>query len=162
MIVIALYGSTNTGKTTTLNLVAESLIKSGVSVLKQVDVNEFDRRYSLVLHDGLKICITTIGDNEVIQRENIRFVIGQAPDIWITATRSKGGSTGPLHELLVSHLSEKTVWVKKQSATIIIQDLNRYEYVCDEPKLFRDSICGRMNRIDADRILNMLSFGVVD
>ncbi|MBQ8678450.1 MAG: hypothetical protein IJ530_01675 [Treponema sp.] len=96
--IIALYGSLDVGKTTTLNILIDLFIK--VASKYSVEVvweNGFDRR-AAIFFKNKTICICTPGDNAEIIRENISFFSKNKCNIAILATRTKGQSKDTLNE----------------------------------------------------------------
>lgn len=116
----------------------------------------------LIVHfsvsDGRTVCITTAGDDWETQNENLNYVKERNPDIWITASHTKDDSTGPVMEPVRIERVDHVTWVRKLSPTTIMHSNSDYRYETDQPSVFLDSICKRMNQIDADRILNMVYY----
>lgn len=78
MNVIALCGSSNTGKTNTLRLLIKSLIKAGSTVIDPENMKDLDKysdiRCCLKTKSDKKVCITTPGDNKIKQDDNLLYV----------------------------------------------------------------------------------------
>ena len=157
MKIIALYGKPNTGKTTTLNLVVKSL-KQDSSELEKPEIGVLDNRYYLKLSDGRTVCITTAGDDWETQNDNLNYVKERNPDIWITASHTKDDSTAPVLEPVRNGAIGYVTWIRKLFPVTIMHSNSAYRYETDQPSVFLDSICNRMNQIDADRILNMIYY----
>ena len=157
MKIIALYGPANTGKSTTLKLVAENLKKSLNQTGNPVAIANDDYRYTFTLPKGDMVCITTAGDNDIIQIDNADYALKQSADIWVTASHVKDSSIGPVMNLAQAGHAPYVIWVEKLRALINKQDTNyKNNYGVDQPKLFFETISDRMNHIDADRILNLI------
>jgi Cdc6-like AAA superfamily ATPase len=100
--IIALYGAANTGKTTTLNYLIDLLKKaqslsdySTISIEDCGDKRHADQRVVVEIQ-GLKIAITTSGDNGTELKRNIEYFKQNDCDIAITATRTRGYSVEEL------------------------------------------------------------------
>ena len=158
MKVIALYGKANTGKTSALNTVAEGLKAGGATIIETVknDFDTADRRYLIKLADGRMVCITTAGDDAETQEAKFIFVKKCKPEIWITASHERDESADPVKDSYREGYSDHVTWIRKLYPMVIIQNEKDYKYKNDEPPLFLESICDRLNRIDSARILNMI------
>lgn len=157
MVIIGLYGAASTGKTTTLKMVASELQKLGATVQATERVyDKPDNRFYIESLSGLRICITTVGDDKDIQQENVAFVRERGDvDIWITASRTSGGSTGPIADY-AKEKDSSILWIKKLSP-VIIDSGNGYKYEKDKPETFSESICSRINDIDVERVINIIA-----
>lgn len=158
MKVIALYGKANTGKTSTLNTVVERLKTLGARIIdtEKNDSNNADRRYIIELDDGRRVCITTAGDYSETQDANYNFVKVHKPEIWVTASHEKDGSIDSVKKSFQEGYTDYVIWIRKLYPMMIIQNETIYRYKKDESSLFLESICNRMNQIDADRVLNLI------
>ena len=96
--IIALYRRSETGKTSTLNLLIELLDKN-----KKIEKERLkeDRRVS-ISYGSKKIAVTTWGDNGFELKENIKFFEEENCDILVTATRTRGETT----EILTDYAKE--------------------------------------------------------
>ena len=106
--IIALYRRSETGKTSTLNLLIELLDKN-----KKIEKERFkeDRRVS-ISYGSKKIAVTTWGDNGFELKENIKFFEEENCDILVTATRTRGETT----EILTDYAKEidtEIIWIEK-------------------------------------------------
>ena len=85
--IIALYGSSSKGKTTTLNKLIDLLkIISDISEIKQDSKDSY--AYFEIYNKKIVVC--TKGDYGYILQENISFATEHDYDIFVTATRTKG------------------------------------------------------------------------
>lgn len=105
-VIIALYGPENTGKTTTLNFLIELL--GGTR-------GEGDRRI-LLPYGEKKIAITTWGDNKWQLQGNVDFFKKESCDIYVTATRTRGGSVVEL-EKFEKKIGAEIIWISKSYST---------------------------------------------
>ncbi len=106
--IIALYRRSETGKTSTLNLLIELLDKN-----KKIEKERLkeDRRVS-ISYGSKKIAVTTWGDNGFELKENIKFFEEENCDILVTATRTRGETT----EILTDYAKEidtEIIWIEK-------------------------------------------------
>lgn len=89
--IIALYGSSNTGKTATLKELIDKMLDNNYSI-----VNEDKRDYAtedrccVLEYMGKKIGITSAGDDTGILEKAFDFMIGYNCDLYICATHNKG------------------------------------------------------------------------
>ena len=83
MKVIALFGKSGIGKTTTLNLL-NNLINPDNPI---TDGKDHRRTFT---YKGKTISITTPGDNETEVKKNIQYVQDKNCDILVTASRTRG------------------------------------------------------------------------
>lgn len=93
MNVIALWGRSKVGKTSTLNIVINILINE-LGARKRAEYiayNKVDTRVVLEIN-GKIIVVFTGGDDRRIMEENFSFVETQQYDLLICACRSKGAS----------------------------------------------------------------------
>jgi hypothetical protein len=114
MKVISLFGSADTGKTRTLLDLVQLLLKNGSLLIppEPFVFGDCDGNFLVVLATGKRVCITTSGDNAAIQEANLRFVENQKPDIWITASRTRGGSCGVIFTSTILSIDEM-IWAGK-------------------------------------------------
>jgi DNA polymerase III delta prime subunit len=89
MKIIMLNGYSNTGKTTTINLVAKELLEQGATIIKgAIKTGNIDGQY-ILQYNGLKIGIVTAGDYGREGIYNIGYYHGVGVDILIIANSSK-------------------------------------------------------------------------
>ena len=110
--IIALYRRANTGKTTTLNYL--------IGLLRGQEV-EIKERREIVYYDNKKIAVTTPGDNDYEIKKNIKFFEDKGYDILVTATRSKGQTTGAIYNYH-RKINAKIIWIEK-NLSVTLQDL---------------------------------------
>ena len=110
--IIGLYGCSNSGKTTTLNLLIELLGEKGYG----------DAPITISNHRGKKIVITPGGAEG---------------DILVTATRTTGQTTGYLSNYAKEN-SVKITWIKKNYAVIRTDLVNQAQ--AEDIKAVIDSI----------------------
>lgn len=113
-IVIALYGCSNSGKTTTLKKVIDKLER-------KYKVNDAREKHSaandklvIVDIDRVKVGISTGGDNGAIVKNCITNLFQKGCNIIVTATRSKGATVEVVEKFCKTN-NYKLDWVKKSS-----------------------------------------------
>ena len=106
-VIIALYGPENTGKTTTLNLL--------IGLLGGPERTE-DRRLRLT-YGRKRIAIATYGDDKKQLDRNINFFKEESCDIYVTATRTEGGSVDALEAFEEDDIGTKAIWIYKSYLT---------------------------------------------
>ena len=106
--IIALYRRSETGKTSTLNLLIELLDKN-----KKIEKERLieDRRVS-ISYGSKKIAVTTWGDNGFELKENIKFFKEENCDILVTATRTRGETTKILTDY-AKEIDTEIIWIEK-------------------------------------------------
>lgn len=108
MNVIALWGRSKVGKTSTLNIVINILINE-LGARKRAEYiayNKVDTRVVLKIN-GKIIVVFTGGDDRRIMEENFSFVETQQYDLLICACRSKGASC---HSIEQRFSKEQILW----------------------------------------------------
>ena len=108
MNVIALWGRSKVGKTSTLNIVINILINE-LGARKRAEYiayNKVDTRVVLEIN-GKIIVVFTGGDDRRIMEENFCFVEPQQYDLLICACRSKGASC---HSIEQRFSKEQILW----------------------------------------------------
>ena len=108
MNVIALWGRSKVGKTSTLNIVINILINE-LGARKRAEYiayNKVDTRVVLEIN-GKIIVVFTGGDDRRIMEENFNFVETQQYDLLICACRSKGASC---HSIEQRFSKEQILW----------------------------------------------------
>ena len=108
MNVIALWGRSKVGKTSTLNIVINILINE-LGARKRAEYiayNKVDTRVVLEIN-GKIIVVFTGGDDRRIMEENFSFVETQQYDLLICASRSKGASC---HSIEQRFSKEQILW----------------------------------------------------
>lgn len=112
--IIGLWGAGNKGKTTTLNMLIEHLFKnSEMNIVEDIDL-ETDRFVALTWK-GKRIAICTGGDNKEAEKDNIDFLKKQDADIFVAASRTKGGSVDKL-EAFAKRQGIEIDWAEKTYA----------------------------------------------
>lgn len=107
--IIALYASANKGKSTTLNKLIDLL----ETVADNFEISRAKESMGYFEVWGKKIVVCTPGDTQEIIKGNIKFTQKHECDIFITATRTKGGTTEEI-EKLTDKNSAQLVWVSKE------------------------------------------------
>lgn len=105
-VIIALWGPGGKGKSTTLNLLIKSL--GGPEGTE-------DRRRRLT-YGGKRIAIATYGDDKWQLQRNVDFFNEESCDIYVTATRTSGGSVVEL-EKFEKKIGAEIIWISKSSST---------------------------------------------
>ncbi len=116
--IIALYGRSNTGKTTTLNYLIGFLDEN-----LEIDDNSLtNNRKEVIYYKNKKIAVTTPGDNKSELKKNIEYFKNKDCDILVTATRTKGATREELKKY-AQDIKTEIIWIKKEisetSATLI-------------------------------------------
>lgn len=116
--IIALYGRSNTGKTTTLNYLIGFLDEN-----LEIDDNSLtNNRKKVIYYKNKKIAVTTPGDNKSELKKNIEYFKNKDCDILVTATRTKGATREELKKY-AQDIKTEIIWIKKEisetSATLI-------------------------------------------
>lgn len=108
MNVIALWGRSKVGKTSTLNIVINILINElgARKCAEYIAYNKVDTRVVLEIN-GKIIVVFTGGDDRRIMEENFSFVETQQYDLLICACRSKGASC---HSIKQRFSKEQILW----------------------------------------------------
>ena len=104
--IIGLWGPGEKGKTKTLNLLIKSL--GGPEGTE-------DRRVRLT-YKKKKIAITTYGDDKEQLQSNVAFFDEENCDIYVTATRTRGGSVVEL-EKFEKKIGAEIIWISKSYST---------------------------------------------
>jgi energy-coupling factor transporter ATP-binding protein EcfA2 len=114
--IIALYGRSNCGKSTTLNILRELLRLDGQSISKN-GPHSGDTPETF-LYKGQIVCITPGGDNEEVILSNCEYADSKNADILITAERTKGA---PI-EALITYAQSNGVeieWIRKSNEEVL-------------------------------------------
>lgn len=108
MNVIALWGRSKVGKTSTLNIVINILVNElgAHKRAEYIAYNKVDTRVVLEIN-GKIIVVFTGGDDRRIMEENFSFVETQQYDLLICACRLKGASC---HSIEQRFLKEQILW----------------------------------------------------
>ena len=112
--IIGLYGCSNSGKTTTLNLLIELLGREG----------QEDNPVSIDDYRGKTIVITPGGDDEEVISKNLEAFEKAEGDILVTATRTKGQTASYLSNYFLEN-SVKVTWIKKNYAELLTDLVNQ-------------------------------------
>lgn len=120
--IIGLYGRAQCGKTTTLRMLFDDLVKLGSEVLSPLP-SQGDAR-SLLEYNGMLIAICTGGDTADIVDENCTYFTTTKCDIGISASRTKGNTCDILNNYAQSH-KLGVCWVRKNIADIEEEDVNK-------------------------------------
>lgn len=96
-VIIALFGITDTGKTTTLNGLINYL-RSGYEV-RFLDEESKEDNIAIFKIKGIYVGIATGGDDGEGVNKNIHSLINEHCSIIVTATRTKGDTTNIVSEL---------------------------------------------------------------
>ena len=108
MNVIALWGRSKVGKTSTLNIVIDILINE-LGAYKRLDYvadNKVDTRVVLEINEKI-IVVFTGGDDRRIMEENFDFVKSEQYDLLICACRSRGASC---HSIEQRFSNDEIIW----------------------------------------------------
>lgn len=161
MVVIALYGSANTGKTRTLRLLIDQLINQKGIFIEPTGIKpRGDVRCCIETSDKKRICITTAGDDGETQKDNKLFVANlQGVDIWITASRNSGGSVDEIWKNTSQAFPvNEVIWIHKISCEHVYRQFkgnwNNYSQV--ESNYVKESDYDFCNAHDAQRIARLI------
>lgn len=113
--IIGLWGAGNKGKTTTLNMLIEWYLKNPESndiFIKKFPSNDLAVAFTW---KGTRIVICTAGDYWESEEENIAFFKEQDADIFVAASRTKGGSVDKL-EAFAKRQGIEIDWIEKTYA----------------------------------------------
>lgn len=135
-IAIALYGSGEKGKTTTLNLLIDLIISEITGFpfeLKSETELKIDRRISFDFH-GQKVGICTWGDNENELKTNCEFFEKEKCTFIVTATRSKGVTCRIINDFCIENefalqWISKTIVLENQIETNLVQAQELIKYI---------------------------------
>ncbi len=114
--VIALWGASNTGKSTTLNLLIDELVANNGWIKEEDDRYSPDRLVAIVF-DNQIIGISTGGDYGETTKYACEFFDKHNCSIVITATRTRGMTTNVLVDYASAH-NVNVSWVEKD----VVQD----------------------------------------
>lgn len=106
--VIVLYASANKGKTTTLNKLIDLLSL----VSDYYEMYRSGEGWAYFEIKRLKIVVCTVGDSKEDVKGNIKYGQDKDCDIFITASRTKGGTTNEVGRFACQQRSN-VVWIKK-------------------------------------------------
>lgn len=110
MRIIGLYGHSNCGKSTTLNMLKELLRTEGKSISSQPHPDsETPETFE---YKGMIVCVAPGGDNEEVVENNVLYFKSKNCDVAISATRCKGGSVTELQKF-EKEMGVKIHWVPK-------------------------------------------------
>lgn len=104
--IIGLWGPGEKGKTKTLNLLIKSLGGPEGTVDRRVRLSYRKKR----------IAITTYGDDKEQLQKNVDFFNEESCDIYVTATRTRGGSVVEL-EKFEKKIGAEIIWISKSYST---------------------------------------------
>ena len=108
--IIGLYASSNKGKSTTLNKLID-LLEVVADNYEIVRIN--NESYAWFELYGKKVVVCTKGDYGQIIQENVVFAKKYEYDIFVTATRTKGGTTAEITGFAERDGAE-LVWIQKE------------------------------------------------
>ena len=136
MIILALSGHGQCGKSTTLNMLKELLREAGKSISSKP--HPWSEAPETFEYKGLMICVAPGGDTRAVVERNVRYFKLKRCDVAISATRTKWGSVEALEEYAKEKgaeiewiqksyeysLSEETcLWCNQETAKIIFDKL---------------------------------------
>ena len=130
MNVIALWGRSKVGKTSTLNIVINILINE-LGARKRAEYiayNEVDTRVVLEIN-GKIIVVFTGGDDRRIMEENFSFVETQEYDLLICACRSKGSSC---HSIKQRFSKEQILWFGQSRVSGLDGREEQLKVICNQ------------------------------
>ena len=108
MKIFALYAAKNKGKTATLN----KLIDLFVSVADRYEINREYETNAYFVVNGKGITVCTAGDNNDIISENLDFLKKHDTEVFVSASRTRGGTVEGLSEFAEKFKAE-LVWIEK-------------------------------------------------
>jgi len=142
---ICLFGIGNSGKTTTLRLLANKLHSS--SDTKDFDGNIPEKGDFKVCfkYKGIKVGIASGGDTAEVVKNNIEFFLSKKCKILIIAARSKGDSHTIIYDYCDEHellwLRQRDIWLEKAN------ELNKQSLYKTSNKQTTDLIISTMNMV---------------
>lgn len=134
--IIALFGASNTGKTTTLNNLIDFLDNNHneFSLTHKNPIHATDNQATFKHKSGHIVCISTIGDNVYEINKNLDYANQNNADILITASRTGGTGVDKIYETAFSNnfvpiFISKTYesMVKKHNSNITRTAINEYD-----------------------------------
>ncbi len=147
MKIIALYGKGGCGKSTTLGLLYNIMLKNGFSVIEGLNLNGAD--FSAVLEkDGHKVGLTTYGDNASCLKKPFELFKKYDCELAVSAgrmRRTKGGSV-----LFLESIAGKSAVTWHEKAIV-----SNYSDGFD----IKEEIDG-INRIQAESLYNQIIFNL--
>ncbi|AEE15851.1 ATP-binding protein [Treponema brennaborense] len=117
MKVIGLYGRSNCGKTSTLNLLIDLLEEKTTGCKKPSPQNNVCDRRETISFNGKIVSICTAGDNENQLNENIKYFNKTNPDVAVSATRTSGKTCTELKQYATKQSCDVD-WIKKIYSSI--------------------------------------------
>lgn len=146
MKILVLFGKSNKGKTTTLNILINLLLKRGKNLLEIVTNYKHDNCLVIEIEDK-KILITTRGDNEYSLKCDYEKFSEYEPDIFICAARSKGKT----HDYISTLAPEENIfWLSKNTFSNVPK--NNKE-LSEKVESYRE----KQNETQAEEMLNVLN-----
>ena len=145
---ICLYGISNSGKTTTLALLAKNIdiLANSKIICGTLPFDEKDFRVVFELN-GLKIGIGSEGDTPHHVKENLEKLISAKCDIIVIAARSKGGTHREIYKICENH---EILWLRQRD---IYRELNTNPL----KKVDKNNLLKLSNQQTADLILGELA-----
>lgn len=146
MKVLVLFGNGGRGKTTTLNLLIELLLKSSENI--SMDTVNIEGDNSLAIkYKGKIIAITTRGDDARVIKNDFQKFLSYKPDVFICAARSKGAT----HKYILTLTEEENIfWLSKSTFSNNIRNFNNcsQDVVNYREKQNKYQACEMLNIID--------------
>ena len=109
---ICLFGISNSGKTTTLGLLAKTICQKKFTkiIFGEMPIGEKDFLVGFDF-DGIKMGIGSEGDGPDAVEKNLSRLISESCDIMIITARSKGGT----HHVVYNYCNEhELVWIRQR------------------------------------------------
>lgn len=108
--IIALYGRSECGKTTSLNYLRDLLRVNGVSLSSNPPY--IGDKCETFLYKDMIVCVCPGGDTEVVIDKNFKYAISKNADVVITASRTKQGPAAKVNEY-ANLFGLQAEWYKK-------------------------------------------------